>query len=176
MYKLPHNCIHLKVLTYSYAGQEETVRTGHGTTDWFQIGKRVYQDCILSPCLFNLYTKNIMRNTGLEKNTSWNQDCQEKYQSPQICRWQHPYGKKWRWTKKPLDETERGEWISCLKTQHSENKEYGIQSYHFMANRRGNSGNSDRLYFGGPQKTLQMVTAAIILKDACSLEEKLWPT
>ena len=50
-----------------YAGQEATVRTGHGTTDWFQIGKGVRQGCILSPCLFNLYAEYIMRNAGLDK-------------------------------------------------------------------------------------------------------------
>ena len=50
-----------------YAGQEATVRTGQGTTDWFQIGKGVCQDCILSPCLFNLHAEYIMRNTGLEE-------------------------------------------------------------------------------------------------------------
>ena len=50
-----------------YAGQEATVRTGHGKTDWFQIGKGVRQDCILSPCLFNFYAEYIMRNAGLEE-------------------------------------------------------------------------------------------------------------
>ena len=50
-----------------YAGQEATVRTGHGMTDWFQIGKGVHQGCILSPCLFNLYAEYIMRNTGLDE-------------------------------------------------------------------------------------------------------------
>ena len=50
-----------------YAGQEATVRTGYGTTDWFHIGKGVCQGCILSPCLFNLYTECIMRNAGLEE-------------------------------------------------------------------------------------------------------------
>ena len=50
-----------------YAGQEATVRAGHGTTDWFQIGKGVCQGCILSPCLFNLYAEYIMRNAGLEE-------------------------------------------------------------------------------------------------------------
>ena len=50
-----------------YAGQEATVRTGHGTTDWFQIRKGVYQGCMLSPCLFNLYAKHIMQNTGLNE-------------------------------------------------------------------------------------------------------------
>ena len=50
-----------------YAGQEATVRTGHGTTDWFQIGKGICQGCILSPCLFNLYAEYIMRKAGLEE-------------------------------------------------------------------------------------------------------------
>ena len=50
-----------------YAGQEATVRTGHGTTDWFPIGKEVRQGCILSPCLFNFYAEYIIRNTGLDE-------------------------------------------------------------------------------------------------------------
>ena len=50
-----------------YTGEEVTVRTGHGTTDWFLIGKEVHQGCILSPCLFNLYAEHIMRNAGLEE-------------------------------------------------------------------------------------------------------------
>ena len=50
-----------------YAGQEATVRTGHGATDWFQIGKGIGQGCILSPCLFNFYAEYILRNTGLEE-------------------------------------------------------------------------------------------------------------
>ena len=55
------------LLRILYAGQEATVRTGHGTTDWFQIGKGVWQVCILSPCLFNLYAEYIMRNAGLDE-------------------------------------------------------------------------------------------------------------
>ena len=55
------------LLRNPYAGQEATVRTGHGTIDWFQIRKGVCQGCILSPCLFNLYAEYIMRNTGLDK-------------------------------------------------------------------------------------------------------------
>ena len=50
-----------------YAGQEAKVRTGHGTVDWFQTGKRVFQGCILLPCLFNLYTEHILRNSGLDE-------------------------------------------------------------------------------------------------------------
>ena len=61
-----------------YAGQKATVRTGHGKTDWFQIGKGVRQGWLLSPCLFNLYAEYIMRNAGLEE-AQWNQDYWEKY-------------------------------------------------------------------------------------------------
>ena len=57
------NCL----LRNLYAGQEATVRIGHGTTDWFQIGKGICQGCILSPCLFNLYAQDIMRNAGLDE-------------------------------------------------------------------------------------------------------------
>ena len=77
-----------------YAGQEATVRTGHGTADWFQVGKGVRQDCILSPCFFNLYSEYIMRNAEPDEAQIENQDCQEKYQSPQIYRGHHPYGRK----------------------------------------------------------------------------------
>ena len=62
-----------------YAGQEGIIRTGHGTTDWFQIGKGVRQGCVLSSCLFNLYAEYIMRNAELEETQSWNQDCWETY-------------------------------------------------------------------------------------------------
>ena len=63
--RIPDHLSHL--LRNLYAGQEATVRTGYGTTDWFQIGKGVCQACILSPCLFNLYAEYIMRNAGLEE-------------------------------------------------------------------------------------------------------------
>jgi len=75
----------------------------------------------------------------------------EEISIPQICRWHHTYGRKWRGTKEPLDKSERGEWKSWFKTQHSENEDHRIQSHHFMANRWGNNGNSDRLYFLGLQ-------------------------
>ena len=82
---------------------------------------------------------------------SWNRDCWEKYQQPQMCRWPQPYGRKQRGTKEPLDEGERGEWKSWLKTQHSKSEDHGIWSCHFMANSWENNGNSDRLYFLGLQ-------------------------
>ena len=75
------------LLTNLYAGQESTVRTEYGTTDWFQTGKRVQWGCTLSPYLFNLYAEYIMQNAKPSCKipiTSWNQDCWEKYQQPQI--------------------------------------------------------------------------------------------
>ena len=63
-----------------YVGQEATVITGHGTTDWFQVGKEVCQGCILSPCLFNLYAVLHHEKTLGWIKHSWNQDCREKYQ------------------------------------------------------------------------------------------------
>ena len=74
-----------------------------------------------------------------------------------------PYERKWRWTKEPLDESERVEWKSWLKAQHSENEDHGIRSHHFMGNRWGNSGNSVRLYFWGCKVTAD---------GDCSLEIK----
>ena len=71
-----------------------------------------------------------------------------------------------------LMKVNEGERKSWLKAQHSENKDHGIQSHHFMANRWGNNGNSETLFWGAP-KSLQMVIAAMKLKDACSLEVKL---
>ena len=69
--------------------QEATVRIGNGTTNWFKVGKEVHQGCILSPCLFNLYAEYIMYEMLGWMNLSWNQDCREKYQQPQICRGCH---------------------------------------------------------------------------------------
>ena len=66
----------------------------------------------------------------------------------QICRWHHPYGRKWRGTKKPLDESERGEWRSWFKAQHSENKDHGIWSHHFMANRETGETVADFIFLG----------------------------
>ena len=73
------------------AGQEVTVRTVHGAPDWFQIGKGVRQACILSPAYLTYMQSTSQEALGWRKN--WNQDCQEK---PQICRWNHPHGRKWR--------------------------------------------------------------------------------
>ena len=97
-------------------------------------------------------------------STNWNQDCWEKYKQPQICRWHHPYGRKRRRIKEPHDENERGEWKSCLKTQHSENEDHGIWNGETVETV------ADFLFLGAP-KSLQMVIADI--KNAYSWAGKL---
>ena len=91
-----------------YAGQEATVRTGHGTTDWFKIGKRVRQGCILSPCLFNLYAEYVMRNTGLEETQTGikipGRNIYNLRYADDTTLWQNV-----KRNKKALDESERGE-------------------------------------------------------------------
>ena len=155
-----------------YADQEATVRTGHGTTDWFQIGKGVRQGCILSPCLFNFYAEYIMRNTGLEEEqagikTAGRNISNLRYADDTIlmaeskeelkCSW-------WRWKRRVK---KGGLKLNIQKAT------IMVSSHYFMANRWGNIGNSDRLL---GSKSLWMVTAAMKLKDSYSLEGKLWPT
>ena len=86
------------------AGQEATVRTGHGTTDWFQIGKGVRQSCILSSCLFNLYAEYITRNAGLEEAQAG-----IKIAGRNINNLRYADDTTLMAEKKPLDESERGE-------------------------------------------------------------------
>ena len=105
-----------------YAGQETTFRTGHETTDWFQIGKGICQGCILLPCLFHLYAEYIMKNAGLDEALTGIRLAWRNINILRYADWHHPYGRKQRRTKEPLDESERGEWKkSWLKTQRSEN-------------------------------------------------------
>ena len=106
---------------YAYTSQEATVRTGHGTTNWFKIGKGAHQGCILSPCLFNLYAEYIMRNAGLEEARAEIKISGRNNNNLRYADNTTLMAEKWRRTKKPLDESERGEWKSWLKTQHSEN-------------------------------------------------------
>ena len=98
--------------------KKQHVKTGHGTTDWFQIGKGVHRDCILSPGLFNLYAEYIMWNAGLDDSELKSRLLGEISTTSDMslnCR-------KWRGTKKPTaDGGEREEWKSWLKTQHSKN-------------------------------------------------------
>ena len=77
-----------------YAGQEATVRTGHGTTDWFQIGIGIRQGCILSPCLFNLYAEYIMRNAGLDETQAGIKIAGRNINSLRCADKHHPYGRK----------------------------------------------------------------------------------
>ena len=134
-----------------YAGQEATVRTRYATIDWFKIGKGVRQGCILSPCLFNLYTEYIMQNTSLNEAL-----CAIKTAERNISNLRYAddiilIGTSQRWTKEPLDEGERREWKAVLK-QHSKNEYRAIWSHHFKANSWAwEHGNCDRLYFLGLQ-------------------------
>ena len=92
-----------------YAGQEATVRTEYGTTDWFQIGKGVCQSCILSPCLFNLYAEYIMRNTGLEETQAGIKVAGRNINNLRYADDTTIMAEKRRRTKEPPDERERGE-------------------------------------------------------------------
>ena len=154
-----------------YAGQEATVRTGHGTTDWFQIGKGVHQGCILAPCLFNLYTEYIMRNAVLD-------EAQAGIKIP---------GRNINNLRYADDTTlmaENEELKSLLMKVKEESGKVGlklnIQKMKIMA-----SGPITSQQIDGETvervtdfilvipKSLQMVIAAMKLKDACSSEGKL---
>ena len=158
------------LLRYLYAGQITTVRTGHGTTDWFQIGKRIRQGCILSPCLFNLYAEYIMRNAGLD----------EAQAGIQIAR-RNINNLRYADDTTFMAESEEELKSLLMKVKEESDKiglKLNIQKTKIMASGPvtswGNNGNSDRLYFfGGFQKSLQIMTTAMKLKDAYSLAEKL---
>ena len=155
-----------------YAGQEATVRTGPGTTDWFQIGKGIRQGCILSPCLFNLCAEYIMRNSGLEETQAGIKIAGRNFNNLRYADDTTLMAESEEELKSLLMKVKEESGKSWLKAQHSENEDHGIWSHHFMGNRWGNSGNCQTLFLGAP-KSLQMVTAAMKLKDAYSLEEKL---
>ena len=123
-----------------YAGQKATVRTGHGTTDWFQIGKGICQGCILSPGLFNLYAKYIMQNARLDEaqagvKIAGRNISNLRYADDTILMAESEEELKCLLMKVKVESGK-----SWLKAQHSENEDHGIQSHHFMANRWGNSG------------------------------------
>ena len=90
------------------AGQETTVRTGHGTTNWFQIGKGDHQGCILSPCLFNLYAQYIMQNARLDEAQVGIKVARRNINTSDV-QMTPTYGRKQRRSKEPFDESERGE-------------------------------------------------------------------
>ena len=134
-----------------YAGQEATVRTGHGTTNWFQIGKGVRQGCILSPCLFNLYAGYIMRNAGLEETQTGIKIAGRNINHLRYADDTTLMAESEEELKSLLMKVKVESGKSWLKAQHSENEDHGIQSLHFMGSRWGNSANSVRLYFLGLQ-------------------------
>ena len=155
-----------------YAGQEATERTGHGKTDWFQIGKEVHQGCILSPCLFNLYADYIMRNTGLDEAQAGIKNAGRNINNL-------------RYADGTTLMTESEEELKSLLMRVKEKCEnvclkHNIQKTKIMASGPITSWQIDGetmervrdFYFGGLQKPLQMVTAVMKLKDTCSLEEK----
>ena len=134
-----------------YAGQEAKDRTGQGTIDWFQIGKGVRQGCILSLCLFNLHADYIMRSTGLEEAQAGIKIAGRNINNLRYADNTTPMAEREEELKSLLmkDESEKvGLKLNILKT-----KTHGIWSHHFTENRWRNSGNSDRLYFGGSKIT-----------------------
>ena len=155
-----------------YAGQEATVRTGHGTTDWFQIGKGVHQACILSPCLFNLYAEYIMRNARLDEAQAGIKTAKRNTSNIR-------YADDTTIMVESEEELKR-----LLMKMREESEKVGlklnIQKTKIMASGPITSWQVDgkqwkqcqTLFWGAP-KSLQMMTAAMKLKDACSLEEKL---
>ena len=133
-----------------YAGQEATVRSGHGTTDWFQIGKGVCQGCILSPCLFNFYAEYIMWNAGLDEAQAGIKTAGRNINNPKYA------------DDSTTTLTAESEELKSLLMKVKEQSEraflkLNIQktkiplSHHFVANRGGNNGKSERFFFGGLQ-------------------------
>ena len=133
-----------------YEGQEATVRTGHRTTDWFQIGKRVHQGCILPPCLFNFYAEYIMRNAGLEEAQARIKIARRninnlRYADDTTCMAESEEELKSLLMKVKEESEKVGLKLNIQKTK------IMASGHHFMGNRWGNSGNSVRLYFSGLQ-------------------------
>ena len=124
------------------AGQEATVRTGHGTTDWFQIGKGIRQGCLLSPCLFNFYAEYIMRNAGLEEAQAGIKIARRNINNLRYADATTLMAESEEELKRLLMKVKEASKKSWLKAQDSENEDHGIWSHHFMANRWGNNGNS----------------------------------
>ena len=103
-----------------YAGQEATVRTGHGTSDWFQIRKGVRQGCILSPWLFNVYAEYILQNAGLDEAQAGIKIVRRNINNLRYADDTTLMAK--RRTEEPLEKSEGGKWKSWFKTQHSKTK------------------------------------------------------
>ena len=144
------------------------------TTDWFKIGKEVYQGCILSPCLFNFYAEYIMWYARLDEAQAGTKIARRNIINLRYADDTTLMAESKEVKSLLMNVKEESEKVG-FKLNIQKNWDHGIWSHHFMANRWGNSRNSERLFLWAP-KSLQMVTAAIKLKDSCSLEGKLWPT
>ena len=156
-----------------YVGQEATVRTGHGTTNWFQIGKGVHQGCILSPCLFNFYAEYIMRNAGLDEVQAGIKTARK-----------HINNLRYVDDTTLMAENEEELKSLLMKVKEESDKaglKLNIQKTNLMASGPITSWLIDGetvetitdFIWGGAPKSLQIVTAAMKLKHTCSLEEKL---
>ena len=158
-----------------YASQKATVRTGHGTTDWFQIGKGVHQGCILSPCLLNLYAEYVMRNAGLEETQAG-----IKISGRNI---NHLRYADYTTLMAEIEEELKSLLMKVKEESEKVGLKLNIQKTKIMASGPTTSWEIDgkqwkqwqTLFFWAP-KSLQMVTSAMKLKDAYSLEEKVRPT
>ena len=155
-----------------YAGQEATIRTGHGTTDWFQIGKGVRQGCILSACLFNFYAEYIMRNAGLEETQAGIKIAGRNINSLRYAD---------DTTLMAESEEELKSLLMNVKVEHEKVcLKLNIQKMKIMTSGPitsweidGETVETGSDFILGAPKSLQMVIAAMKLKDAYPLEEKL---
>ena len=134
-----------------YVGQEATVRTGHGTTDWFQIGKGVYQRCILSPCLFNFYAEYIMRNAKLDEAQAGIKIARRNINHLRYADDTTLMAESEEELKNLLMKVKEESEKVDLKLNIQKTKVMASGSITFVANRWGNTGNSDRFYFPGLQ-------------------------
>ena len=133
-----------------YAGQETTVRIGHGTMDFFQIGKGICQGCILSPCLFNSYAEYIMQNAKLHVAQAGIKLDRRNINNLRCANDTTLMAESEEELKSLLMKVKEESGKAGLKLNTQNNEDHGIWSHRFMANGWGNNGNSDRLYFLWP--------------------------
>ena len=146
------NTDHLTCLLRNlYAGQEATVRTGHGTTDWFQIGKGLHKGCMFSPCLFNLYAEYIMRNAWLDEAQAGIKIFRRNIDNLRYADDTTLMAESEEELKSLLMKVKEESEKNWLKTQHSKNENHGIWFCYFVVSRWGNNGKSNILYLGGLQ-------------------------
>ena len=159
------------LLRNQYAGQKAMVTAGHGTTDWFQIGKGVCQGCILSPCLFNLYAEYIMRNSGLEEAQAGSKIAGRNINNLRYAD---------DTTLMAKSEELKGLLMKVKRESEKAGLKLNIQKTKIIAygpitswQKDGETVETMTDFIWGAPKSLQMGTAAMKLNDACSLEEKL---